>query len=318
LSSSSADHLVDFLLGEPPPFDFENSDPVYSPKVVNSDSLIHSDFFDLIKHECNRQLESSSDKSPFAAPPRLGVTTSSGSNQGHVDSEAHGNIWDLTVPELSESASPDDFLSVSPALERHLVGVDHQPVSATGGGGSNPGSLHQSPVLARHPMSAPPALVSTPMMVPDTSDPASWSPLFEAEAGLDVDVSSCHRHSLDDAWPVAHRAPAIEQRFLVERRSAVVLGGNSVRVSKAGSPRERVADGDLPAVIVADPNDAAAVRRARNTEAARRSRARKNERIKELEDLVSQLKSRNAALETENSILRRLHKLEGQSSRTVT
>lgn len=285
---------------------------------MTSDSF-HSDLFDFIKHECVPTLDSQlgatakptwdypngyDDRGVQAARPR----SSSAFNIGHDHNSSHGasagsddgDIWDVTVPELSsESASPDECLTVSPPLDHQLAGALSQ---------------HQS-AGRRAPMSAPPALLGTPMMGPDNSDPASWSPLFgTTEQGESSSAAaSVVASGLDNTVPPAAEwaaldPPKIEQRFQVERRSAVILGGSSARVSKT-SPRDRATDG-LPPVVVEDPSDAAAVRRARNTEAARRSRARKNERIKELEELVSQLRSRNAALETENSILRKLHKLE--------
>jgi hypothetical protein len=62
---------------------------------------------------------------------------------------------------------------------------------------------------------------------------------------------------------------------------------------------------ELPPVVIKDPKDPAAVRRAKNTEAARRSRAKKNERIDELEKLVEELRSQNAMLEAENKVLKK-------------
>lgn len=62
---------------------------------------------------------------------------------------------------------------------------------------------------------------------------------------------------------------------------------------------------ELPPVVIKDPRDPAAVRRAKNTEAARRSRAKKNERIDELEKLVEELRSQNAMLEAENKVLKK-------------
>lgn len=61
---------------------------------------------------------------------------------------------------------------------------------------------------------------------------------------------------------------------------------------------------NLPLIVVQDPSDSASVRRARNTEAARRSRAKKNARLEELEMMVSSLMQKNQTLEAENRILR--------------
>lgn len=62
--------------------------------------------------------------------------------------------------------------------------------------------------------------------------------------------------------------------------------------------------------IVPESSDPAALKRARNTEAARRSRARKLQRMKQLEDKVEQLLSKNYHLENE---VERLKKLVGEN-----
>lgn len=61
--------------------------------------------------------------------------------------------------------------------------------------------------------------------------------------------------------------------------------------------------------IVPESSDPAALKRARNTEAARRSRARKLQRMKQLEDKVEELLSKNYQLENE---VARLKKLVGE------
>ncbi|ODV75014.1 amino acid starvation-responsive transcription factor GCN4 CYBJADRAFT_114644, partial [Cyberlindnera jadinii NRRL Y-1542] len=58
--------------------------------------------------------------------------------------------------------------------------------------------------------------------------------------------------------------------------------------------------------IVVDSSDPIAAKRARNTEAARRSRARKMERMSQLEDKVEELQEKNEALEQEVERLRAL------------
>lgn len=55
----------------------------------------------------------------------------------------------------------------------------------------------------------------------------------------------------------------------------------------------------LQPVVVPEDGDFVAVKRARNTEAARRSRARKMERMTQLEDRVEELLAKNAELEEE-------------------
>lgn len=64
----------------------------------------------------------------------------------------------------------------------------------------------------------------------------------------------------------------------------------------------------LSPVVVPDGQDSVAVKRARNTEAARRSRARKMERMSQLEQKVSELLTRNADLERQIEELKKNQK----------
>lgn len=64
----------------------------------------------------------------------------------------------------------------------------------------------------------------------------------------------------------------------------------------------------LSPVVVPDGQDSVAVKRARNTEAARRSRARKMERMSQLEQKVSELLTRNAELERQIEELKKNQK----------
>lgn len=63
---------------------------------------------------------------------------------------------------------------------------------------------------------------------------------------------------------------------------------------------------NLPAIVIKDPSDPKSVRRARNTAAARRSRAKKNNRLMELELIVEQLNAKNRDLMAENRVLKGL------------
>lgn len=63
---------------------------------------------------------------------------------------------------------------------------------------------------------------------------------------------------------------------------------------------------NLPAIVIKDPSDPKSVRRARNTAAARRSRAKKNNRLMELEQVVEELRARNLDLMAENRVLKGL------------
>lgn len=143
------------------------------------------------------------------------------------------------------------------------------------------------------------------------SDPAQWSPLFSPP--LDTTCATTMPSMI--SVPVEDYVPPIEHRFVREKRSAIVMEGecpshkDDSRKKLKNSCSPDMDSVDLPPIIVKNPGDPVAVRRARNTEAARRSRARKNERITELEQLVSELQAKNFELKTENSLLKKLNQL---------
>ncbi|ANB15782.1 amino acid starvation-responsive transcription factor GCN4 [Sugiyamaella lignohabitans] len=140
----------------------------------------------------------------------------------------------------------------------------------------------------------------------DTSDKTSplpesqsgskpWSPLFKP-----ADITS----------PV----PKIEVSFTCEKRSAIVMAGDDDSFELSHKRMKISSSSDVKPIIVKNPSDPASVRRARNTEAARRSRAKKNARIDHLEAIVAELQSRNSMLEAENNVLRRLQNLPPSSN----
>lgn len=152
------------------------------------------------------------------------------------------------------------------------------------------------------------ALLAAPMYddVPDTS---SWDSLFEQPFKADPGPAS---------------TSTLDTRFVREKRTAIVMGTDeSPRPSKllraASSEFDRLANSiatpieqpkelskELPPIVVRDPSDPKAVRRARNTAAARRSRDKKREHLQELEDRIAELERINAELAIENQFLKSL------------
>ncbi|KAG5367235.1 hypothetical protein CJU89_1688 [Yarrowia sp. B02] len=114
-------------------------------------------------------------------------------------------------------------------------------------------------------------------------DPQDWSPLFEAPAET----------------PATTPPLMIRTFHSTERRSAIVVNNKVSKPTSKKSPSQ-------PPIVVADASDSSAIRRARNTEAARRSRAKKNEKIQELEALVAELMNQNESLQAELRVYRRL------------
>ncbi|KAF5101943.1 hypothetical protein D0Z00_000598 [Geotrichum galactomycetum] len=77
-----------------------------------------------------------------------------------------------------------------------------------------------------------------------------------------------------------------------------MLSSASVKPSPATTLKE------LPPIIVKDPTDRKAMRRARNTLAARRSRDKKKEHLQSLEDRIAELERKNEQLYQENQYLK--------------
>lgn len=133
-------------------------------------------------------------------------------------------------------------------------------------------------------------------MYDDADDVASWDPLFGASPDVSLNVQD-----------------------MSQKRSASVL-------EEPESPRKRQKQSevfvdsykdtdvslDLPQNEF-ESSDAKAVRRARNTAAARRSRDKKRERLTELEARVAELERLNTELSVENQFLRTMKSMPPRS-----
>jgi hypothetical protein len=75
------------------------------------------------------------------------------------------------------------------------------------------------------------------------------------------------------------------------RRSATASSPPSGTHASVSGVNSRKRDKPLPPIIVEDPNDTVAMKRARNTLAARKSRQRKMQRFEELEDKIAKLEA---------------------------
>jgi len=104
-----------------------------------------------------------------------------------------------------------------------------------------------------------------------------WFPLFPQETGPhDADHSPAQNSDeLDAPSPASH-----QRRRSMSRRHSSVSGVKSKRRDKPLGP-----------IVVEDPHDVVAVKRARNTLAARKSRERKAQRLEELEDKIIKLEA---------------------------
>ena len=115
-----------------------------------------------------------------------------------------------------------------------------------------------------------------------------WYPLFPA------DETTVEQPKVEDS-------PLLpEEEFEVASQLRSASGGRR-RSGTASSPtgthasisgvNARKRDKPLPPIVVDDPNDTIAMKRARNTLAARKSRQRKMQKMEELEDQIAKLET---------------------------
>ena len=158
-------------------------------------------------------------------------------------------------------------------------------------------------------ISAPPSGAFTDLTTPGTSystfespymaDSNETSPMFAEEAfGDDPDHWPSLFDPVDEPMPnVSHftQSPTTTHVAPKMSRNASSPGQTSARSSTQGrhsfasgvAPRRR--DKPLPAITIEDPNDTVAVKRARNTLAARKSREKRQERTEALLSQVNML-----------------------------
>ncbi|CCF60658.1 hypothetical protein KAFR_0L00510 [Kazachstania africana CBS 2517] len=177
---------------------------------------------------------------------------------------------------------------------------------------------------------------STPMFDLDeslqtstSSDPNTWTSLFDDDIPVvteeDVTNNDDAIKITDDVAQVKQEetasflpTPAIEQETL-SKATKITTGRVSKKVSNPKVDHLGVVSYNRKAraapltPVIADPSDPVALKRARNTEAARRSRARKLQRMNQLETKVENLISENSDLQNEVARLRSLLESNGVS-----
>jgi len=114
-----------------------------------------------------------------------------------------------------------------------------------------------------------------------------WYPLFpqEANAAEVKSIENSPGQKSDDIDSVDQASVGSGRR---KSAHSPTSGGRHSSVSGVGA---RKRDKPLPPIIVEDPNDVTAMKRARNTLAARKSRERKAQRFDELEERIAKLEA---------------------------
>jgi hypothetical protein len=120
----------------------------------------------------------------------------------------------------------------------------------------------------------------------DTSgDP--WYPLFPQDSisAPEVNLEDSPAQKSDDVDSVGHASGSGRSK------KATNSPTSSSRHSSIAGVGSRKRDKPLPPIIVEDPQDTIAMKRARNTLAARKSRERKAQRFEDLEDRIAKLEA---------------------------
>lgn len=186
---------------------------------------------------------------------------------------------------------------------------DQTSMARTNSSQSNVGTVSPQDLMVRDPMSAPNSTAFTnltspsmynespdfdgydvsPMFGHNDLDPAisadPWFPLFPDASGAPaVDHSSIDQSPLQPA----EELEVAEQLRGNRRRSGTSPGSNKASTAAGVAARKR--SQPLPPIVVDDPNDTIAIKRARNTLAARKSREKKMQRFDELEGEIAKLR----------------------------
>ncbi|GJC81276.1 cross-pathway control protein 1 [Colletotrichum liriopes] len=131
----------------------------------------------------------------------------------------------------------------------------------------------------------------------DTGSGDPWFPLFPQETAptaKDAVGDNQHQQQEVDQSPATNADDLEVVEFSSSsgrRKSANSSPSGSTRHSSVSGVNSRRRDKPLPPIIVEDPNDTIAMKRARNTLAARKSRERKAQRFEDLEEKIRKLEA---------------------------
>ena len=240
-------------------------------------------------------------------------------SQGSASTPGPPSPFSLTLTASDMSSADFQFTDFAASVEGAAGGLFDDGMEFPVGGFEpvNSGApLTVSPKDIMNDMSAPNSTTFTDLTTPGTSyDQSPWmantgetSPLF-SEADLDDDATNWpplfppsenitiktrtasttsvpqHAAAQGKTSPVA---PKMSRNGSSPGQSSSRSGTNT-RHSFTSGVNSRRRDKPLPVITVEDPNDTVAVKRARNTMAARKSRAKRMERTEQLEATIAEL-----------------------------
>ncbi|KAG6310907.1 hypothetical protein E4U44_004918 [Claviceps purpurea] len=119
----------------------------------------------------------------------------------------------------------------------------------------------------------------------------SWYPLFPDESShVDLQLAKSDL-SLAEALSDKVSAVVDQDAAVVSRKKAAVSPSSGRRHSSIAGVNPRKRDKPLPPIVIEDPNDTTAMKRARNTLAARKSRERKALHVEDLMNRIATLEA---------------------------
>lgn len=228
------------------------------------------------------------------------ITNSSSANMRDSHSLSDIDLFDRFTPSFEGGALAQNSYSSaysSPAVPTmYDAQMNLSSSSSTNMGTVSPSDLHRDTFT-----SAPNSSAFTNLTSPDSQ--YNQSPEFaDYDVSPFVDNQDINQTLVGDPWyslfppddQAEQQAPAHQSPLQPEEEFEVADQLRRRRSGTTSSPPAagvRKRDKPLPPIVVEDPNDTVAMKRARNTLAARKSRQRKTQRFEELEDEIAKLKS---------------------------
>jgi general control protein GCN4 len=178
------------------------------------------------------------------------------------------------------SVSPSNIKEVEPNIEPHQE-IRHDPAPS---GSKSPPTSHGSP---KYNDEYDISLISFDDDVDQALSGDPWYPLFPPEDQAEQPQLSQFPLPFDEVIE-PRQVPKLSKPNLSQQYELLTPPNLDLSLSGIFS---RKRDKPLPPIIVEDPNDTVAMKRARNTLAARKSRQRKMQRFEELEEHIAKLES---------------------------
>lgn len=224
-------------------------------------------------------------------------------------------LFDLGDFPASPDVSPDVSFYSPADLNLHLGTTDFESINHPAPASDSVQTISPKDIMM-DTMSAPPSTTYTNLTTPGTSyidsplyiadstdtsplfatdglgaDADSWAPLFNDDNNQHVVADVSRDRITESPASNTHVAPMMS-RYDSSPGQSSSRGSQQGRHSFTSGVNPRRRDKPLPAITVDDPHDTVAIKRARNTMAARKSRQKRVERNDELVAQVTELEKK--------------------------